>query len=328
MYGGQGMEHLAGRQPMSIGGCLPDRQGHFTETQGRYGRGHAALSMADLNQRPFHPTHWSKENLAKRSQSFRSLRRARVRELACGESGSAAGNRLYRPTTMRLAPEEVAKGDDLRKAAEAILLERKSLQRDFCGLGAKSKKQQLQNRAAALEGQAARARAVADHVVHHDEQSLMHRIAFEKFDADGSGTIDKAELEAALAYMGLEVGQPRRGETDNGADGGTNGVIDKIMQKYDADGNGTLSLEEFTVFSREAMRDPDTQSLFLSKKSLLKHTARRVYKDVLTVKKRSGRVSREEVFGNLTPGGSRDFGSGRGSGFLEEGKGSDEPPLS
>ncbi|EGB08158.1 hypothetical protein AURANDRAFT_9215, partial [Aureococcus anophagefferens] len=56
------------------------------------------------------------------------------------------------------------------------------------------------------------------------------RIAFDKYDADDSGFIDADELHAALMHMGLLVDR---------------GGSDKLLAKYDIDGNGQLDFGEF-----------------------------------------------------------------------------------
>ena len=59
---------------------------------------------------------------------------------------------------------------------------------------------------------------------------------FRRFDADGSGAIDQAELMQALNALGLQSDAA-----------GTAAV----MKKYDQDGNGTLSLPEFRMLVKE-----------------------------------------------------------------------------
>ena len=68
----------------------------------------------------------------------------------------------------------------------------------------------------------------------HDESTLTYRIAFDKFDVDGSGLIDASELQGALMHLGLHY--------DNEA-------ILGIIRKFDDDGNGQLDLDEFVAMA-------------------------------------------------------------------------------
>eukprot|EP01048_Picozoa_sp_COSAG05_P007981 COSAG05_NODE_586_length_8516_cov_12.928122_1_plen_584_part_00 len=58
----------------------------------------------------------------------------------------------------------------------------------------------------------------------------MYRFAFTKFDADGSGSIDKSELSSLLATMGLVQTQDE---------------LTKMMSEADGDGSGEIDAEEF-----------------------------------------------------------------------------------
>ena len=61
------------------------------------------------------------------------------------------------------------------------------------------------------------------------------RAAFDKFDADGSGRLERGELLKVLEELGLDV----RGDADFLA------FAEALMEDYDADGNGELDFEEF-----------------------------------------------------------------------------------
>jgi len=62
----------------------------------------------------------------------------------------------------------------------------------------------------------------------HKEASM--RSVFRSFDKDGSGTIDRTELETALKETGANL-SPKE--------------LDRIIQLTDKDGTGTLDYEEF-----------------------------------------------------------------------------------
>jgi len=60
---------------------------------------------------------------------------------------------------------------------------------------------------------------------------LRIRKAFERFDGDANGHVDTLELKLALSALGLKV---------------TMEQSQMILSKYDANGNGTLEIEEFS----------------------------------------------------------------------------------
>ena len=72
-----------------------------------------------------------------------------------------------------------------------------------------------------------------------DDESRRIVAIFEKFDADGSGAIDKAEFRAALAHLHISAGD---------AD------FDGLFQRFDADGSGALELREFARLARPTAR--------------------------------------------------------------------------
>ena len=71
--------------------------------------------------------------------------------------------------------------------------------------------------------------------------------AFREFDADNSGYLDRAEVAAAFARLGAELGP---------------GGIDEVMAHMDADGNGEVSMGEFLQYwaVREQLGRPPPSS--------------------------------------------------------------------
>eukprot|EP00960_Hanusia_phi_P070176 767253-Hanusia_phi.AAC.6 len=63
-----------------------------------------------------------------------------------------------------------------------------------------------------------------------EEQSAMISSAFNAFDTDGSGELEREEFEEALVHVGLEV--PRE-------------EVDEMIALIDTDGSGTINLSEF-----------------------------------------------------------------------------------
>eukprot|EP01112_Ceratiomyxa_fruticulosa_P016555 TRINITY_DN5021_c0_g1_i1.p1 TRINITY_DN5021_c0_g1~~TRINITY_DN5021_c0_g1_i1.p1 ORF type:complete len:220 (-),score=55.61 TRINITY_DN5021_c0_g1_i1:69-728(-) len=69
------------------------------------------------------------------------------------------------------------------------------------------------------------------------EEEAEARAEFRKYDADGSGTIDKQELRAlVVASLSKKMGE-----------GMINRLVDSHMQLADKDGSGSVSVEEFLV---------------------------------------------------------------------------------
>lgn len=79
-------------------------------------------------------------------------------------------------------------------------------------------------------------RMVADHLTAKDVQSL--RAAFMKMDVDGSGTLTRSEMAAALKEIGIADKDPE--------------VFKRMVAEMDADGDGRISWEEFLTASLEA----------------------------------------------------------------------------
>ncbi|EKX53490.1 hypothetical protein GUITHDRAFT_54801, partial [Guillardia theta CCMP2712] len=63
-----------------------------------------------------------------------------------------------------------------------------------------------------------------------DEQSAMISSAFNAFDMDGSGELEREEFEEALVHVGLEVPKEE---------------VDEMMAVMDTDGSGTINFSEF-----------------------------------------------------------------------------------
>ena len=89
----------------------------------------------------------------------------------------------------------------------------------------------------------------------HASKDLAYRIAFEKFDVDGSGYIDADELYLALAHMGLGVDQ----------DGS-----DALLHKYDVDDNGKLDFGEFKAMCVDLLFSSETDGLFIDKAAMMR----------------------------------------------------------
>ena len=64
------------------------------------------------------------------------------------------------------------------------------------------------------------------------QQMVKYTAIFEKYDADGSGTIDKEELGAIFGELGTPLTQEE---------------LDDLMRELDDDGNGTLDFKEFLI---------------------------------------------------------------------------------
>ncbi|KAH8046636.1 hypothetical protein JL722_13529 [Aureococcus anophagefferens] len=93
----------------------------------------------------------------------------------------------------------------------------------------------------------------------HETKDLAYRIAFDKYDADDSGFIDADELHAALMHMGLLVDR---------------GGSDKLLAKYDIDGNGQLDFGEFKAMSVDLLFQSDSDGLFVSKETMMRQLER------------------------------------------------------
>ncbi len=68
---------------------------------------------------------------------------------------------------------------------------------------------------------------------------------FAKVDADGSGSVDKTELQGMLDHIAEKTGQPA-------------GSADDLMTQMDADGNGSLSKNELAAGMKSLMPPPSS----------------------------------------------------------------------
>ena len=78
------------------------------------------------------------------------------------------------------------------------------------------------------------------------------RAAFNKFDADGSGRLERGELLKVLEELGLDV----RGDADFLA------FAEALMEDYDADGNGELDFEEFKKLYAQCLASEETRKAY------------------------------------------------------------------
>ena len=216
-----------------------------------YSTVHATQALEALNGSPSRPTDWALANVHHRDRPFATLR-------AEGMSELRPDSRLYVPTNRRLGSDEAEASRALREQVDAIVRRRKKFAREQSGRCGASVRRAAANKAEQARLQALREKEVEDHIAQHGDKVLAYRIAFDKFDGDGSGSIDATELAGCLKHLGLDV---------SGGD-----TVARLMEKYDRDHNGLLSFDEFATFASEALRDKDSKSLFLRKKAMAKST--------------------------------------------------------
>ena len=77
------------------------------------------------------------------------------------------------------------------------------------------------------------------------------RAAFDKFDADGSGRLERGELLKVLEELGLDV-----------SDGEFVSYAEALMEDYDADGNGELDFEEFKKLYAQCLASEETRNAY------------------------------------------------------------------
>ena len=116
----------------------------------------------------------------------------------------------------------IIRAKEIRAEIDAIKEERDYFEAMSCGKTHHSRKKGRRKRKIRVNSPRARTQ-IKDHMAHHSSSTLAYRIAFDKFDEDKSGSID-AQLQGALHHMGLDVP----------VDG-----IDKLLARYDKDGNGS-----------------------------------------------------------------------------------------
>lgn len=77
-----------------------------------------------------------------------------------------------------------------------------------------------------------------------DRQLHDLRHAFNMFDSDGSGTIDKQELRSVLKAMGSRPGKEE---------------LDELMSQMDVDKSGTIDFEEFVAVMADKLEDEELE---------------------------------------------------------------------
>ena len=83
-----------------------------------------------------------------------------------------------------------------------------------------------------------------------------YRIAFEKFDADGSRFIELDELAGALRHLGLDASHDH---------------CVTMMRRFDVDGNGKLDFDEFKTLAVEVLFAAGTgDGLFVAKATMMR----------------------------------------------------------
>jgi len=191
----------------------------------------------------------------KRLTSYRLQRLAAVKELD-------PASRLFVPTSMRLTASDAASASAIREDLAGIRRQRTRHQIACSGKDVASKRKHAANAAEQERLRGLRSQDVTEHVRQHDNSVLAYRIAFDKFDEDGSGNIDAEELKAALHYLGLEIDKAGHKDKESAT------VIEDLLDKYDTDGSGSLDFAEFAMFAKDALLDPASKSVFLSKKAM------------------------------------------------------------
>jgi nanoRNase/pAp phosphatase (c-di-AMP/oligoRNAs hydrolase) len=78
------------------------------------------------------------------------------------------------------------------------------------------------------------------------------RAAFDRTDTDGSGHLDKSEVEASLASSGVIIGS----------------TVDDLMEKMDGNGDGKVDFEEFVLFATEAEKRQQEENQKAGRKAL------------------------------------------------------------
>ena len=83
------------------------------------------------------------------------------------------------------------------------------------------------------------------------EELLRVKAAFEKFDTDGSGSLEIAELYDVLKEVGVDI------DTDTFAD-----YQLALMEDYDADDSGALDFREFRKFYEQVLANESTRKAY------------------------------------------------------------------
>lgn len=79
-----------------------------------------------------------------------------------------------------------------------------------------------------------------------EEERVAYRVVFDKYDADGSGAVDKKELQAVFAECGQSLTDEECGE---------------LMTEFDTDGNGELEFKEFLAMMSKLVAGPTNAEL-------------------------------------------------------------------
>ncbi|CAE7646713.1 CMD1 [Symbiodinium sp. KB8] len=79
-----------------------------------------------------------------------------------------------------------------------------------------------------------------------EEERVAYRVVFDKYDADGSGAVDGAELKSVFAECGQQL---------------TDEEVKDLMQEFDDDGNGELEFKEFLEMMSKLVAGPTTEQL-------------------------------------------------------------------
>ena len=224
----------------------------------------ARQSLHDHQNSPHRPTEWTKQNIYRRQKSFRKAHWA--------GSNAPLPPTLYLETEHRLAREDVERNHDIRERIRHIKHERKRIAKMASGMTKSSTQRRVLERQQSEAHRRERQAEIDDFDKSVGSNSIAYHICFQKFDMDGSGSIDVDELKMVLRHMGIQVSDKK---------------VVNLLERYDEDKNGTLNFEEFCKFAREVQMDPDAKSLILAKDQLMRATRPRGMSDDDTLSTKS-----------------------------------------